>query len=194
MKLIINVVCVLALFIGYAGTSNATLIQYSPDAVLDDQGTSDLSDDLYFYRDLSRFSDMTYTEQLASISLLNSELDGAGPWANWHLAGVAEMSNVFSDFVSVPDVFLPSFGSSYTGRFEDTPGAGAHYAYEVYVTGGSPPITHEIYEVSDSSAYPLMGAWAVAGYRPFPVPESSGWLLFIAGLVGLRFIKRRKED
>lgn len=189
MKQITTTICVLILLLGNVVTSSASLIQYSTDVVLDDQGTSVLTDDLYFYRDLSRFSDLTYTEQLASITLLASELDGFGPWANWHLASVTEMSNVFSDFVSVPDVFLASSGSSFTGRFEDSPGAGAHYAYEVYVTGGSPPITHEIYEVSDSSAYPLMGAWAVAGYRPLPVPEPLALLLLVAGFAVIGFIK-----
>jgi len=194
MKRFVLVVFVLMMSLGFASVSYAALIQYNSDIVLDDNGTPSLSDDLFFYRDLSRFSSMSYSDQLTSIGLLDTELSGVGPWANaWRLASVSDMSNLFDDFVTVPDVFLPSFGSGYTGRFEDTPGAGAHYAYEVLVTGSSPPITKEIYEVSDSSAYPLMGAWAVASYSGLPVSEPGSLMLMVAGLAAIGFVRRKRH-
>lgn len=190
MKRLLFVMCASLLWLGFTTSSSATLLVQSPQIVVDDQGTASLTDDLYFYRDLSRFSDKSYAQQLASIALLNTELSGLGPWAdNWHLASSSEMSNLFSDFVSVPNVFLPSFGTTnYVGRFEDTPGPGAHYVYEVLI-GSSPPISHEIYEVSDASAYPLLGAWATANYRGMPVPEPYSFALMVLGIAAISFTR-----
>ena len=192
MKRISILFCAMVMSFIYVGHVNATLIQYSPLVVQDDRGTVSALDDLFFFRDLSRFSDMDYAAQLASISLLNTELDGLGPWGNnWHLASGDEMSNLFSDFVSVPDVFLNSGGAdSYIGRYEEIPLPDKHLVYEVLVTGGFPPITHELYGALDSSASPTLGAWAVANYRG-EVPEGSALYLFAIGFFGLIAIRRR---
>lgn len=189
MKQVLRLFSVLLIALLYSGQAPASLLQYNSQVVLDDRGTASESDDLFFFRDLSRFSDMTYAEQLTSVGLLNSELAGLGPWAaNWHLANPDEMTNLFDDFVTVPDVFLPSYGTGYVGRYEEIPGPDGHLAYEVYV-GGSPPVTHELYEVLDSSAYPLLGAWAVANYRA-PVPEAATVYLLLIGLLSLLLIRR----
>jgi hypothetical protein len=179
------------LFLGISGIANATLLVYSSDVVVDDQGTATLTDDLFFFRDLSRFSDMTYAEQLSSIALLNSELAGAGPWNNdWHLATTSEMSGLFADPLGITNVFLPSSGSDYfAGRYEqavikDVP---EHMWYEVILTGSSPPVYTEQDSIPDSSDYD--GAWAVASYNS--VPEPSTFLLMLTGLLGMACRQRR---
>lgn len=176
---------------GVSGIANAGLSVFGPQIVLDDNGTPGQSDDLYFFRDLSRFGDMTYVEQLASIDLLNVELSGAGPWQNdWHLAGAAEMRAVLTDYwTEVPDVFLPSYGTDFVGRYDYVYPPSGHHAYEVIVTGGSPPLSHDIYGVSDTSDYPLLGAWAVA--TPVPSPSSAALLLLGVSIVG--WGKRRRH-
>jgi len=136
---------------------------------------------------------MTYANQLASVNLLNTELSGATPWLdNWHMATTAEMANLFADFVTIPDVFLPSYGSdSYVGRYGQTGAPGEHMVYEVLVSSSFPPITHDQYDVPDSSAYPLLGAWAVANYNPRPIPAPPTVLLVGVGILGFATIKRR---
>ena len=173
-------------------SAHATLSQYSTQIVVDDQGTSALTDDLFFYRDLSRFSDMTYMEQVTETDLLNTELSGSGPWLdNWHLATSAEMANLFADFISVPDVFLPSYGTdSYVGRYGQTGAPSEHMVYEVIESSGFPPITHEKYDKLDSSSYPLLGAWAVATYNPRQVPEPMPLILLGMGILALAAAKK----
>ena len=70
----------LLLLFGVVGIADADLTLFSPQIVLDDRGTPGPSDDLFFFRDLARFGDMTYAEQLTSIAALNTELSGLGPW------------------------------------------------------------------------------------------------------------------
>jgi hypothetical protein len=178
-----------ALLFSYFGMANAALLVFSSDVVVDNRGTAALTDDLFFYRDLSRFSDMTYAEQLVSIDALNTELNGAGPWNNnWHLATSSEMSGLFADSLGVTGVFLPSVGSDYfAGRYEvavikDEP---EHMWYEVILMSGGVTYTEQD-SIPDSSDYD--GAWAVATYR---VPEPSTLLLVITSLAGMIWQQRR---
>jgi len=172
--------------------SHGGVIQLGSNIVQEDRGTAELSDDLFFYRDLSRFSSMNYNEQLASIDLLNSELAGLGVWSNsWRLASSSEMSKLYDAFVDIPNVFLPTVSDVFAGRIEASPGVGAHYAYEVLVSTGFPPVSHEIHEVDDAALYPLMGAWAVASYGP--VPEPSAWVFLALGLSSIVLLRRKSK-
>jgi len=165
------IVLISLLLISISSTAHAGLYQYSSQIVIDDRDTANLMDDLIFYRDLSRFSDMTYAEQLVSIDALNTEISGAGPWQdNWHLATSAEMQGVsIDDWVNVPNVFLPSDGVDlYAGRYESIGAPGTHMVFEVYPSG-SPPWSKNSYGMPDTSSDPTKGAWAVANYQPMPV-------------------------
>ena len=183
-------VLLLVLFVSLSGIARADLSQYSVQIVLDDRGTASLSDDLFFYRDLSRFSDMTYAQQLLSIDALNTELSGAGPWQdNWHLATSAEMQGVSIDhWVDVPNVFLPSDGANlFAGRYDSTGAPGTHMVFEVYPFG-SPPWAKNSYAMPDDSSDPTKGAWAVTNYVPVPGA-------FLLGMLGLSVagVKLRKH-
>jgi hypothetical protein len=178
-------VLLLVLVVSVSGIAHADISQYSSQIVLDNRGTASLSDDLFFFRDLSRFSDMTYAEQLVSINALNTELSGAGPWLdNWHLATPAEMQGVSIDhWVDVPDVFLPSDGVDlFAGRYEDIGAPDTHMVFEVYPFG-TPPWAKNSYSMPDGSSDSTKGAWAVANYVPAPGAFLLGMLgLSVAGL------------
>ncbi len=154
---------------------------------------------LYFYRDLTRFTNMTYAELLTEIATLNTELSGAGPWQdNWHLALPAEMGSgvgPFDAYIQVPDVFVPTSvldrSTGYKGRSDEIPGGPpGHLVFEVPVSqGSSPPITKESFESSDSTSSSSLGAWVVASQ--IPVPGSMPLGVLGPGLIG-RLAGRRR--
>ena len=65
---------------GGVGPANATLINLANGTIHDDRGSvSNTSDDLYWYSDLSDFTNMNYNETLAAMGSISI---GSG----WHLA------------------------------------------------------------------------------------------------------------
>ncbi len=212
MKTMFHVLFSMVIVMGIAGFAHADLSIFDSHTILDDRGTvGDVTDDLFIYRNLPRFLDMTYAQQLASIGLLNTELDGFGPWQNnWHLAGLDEMQGLFDHMMLAVDadrtfaapVYVSSFPTYYySGRYEvavnkdnppgqsgTTPG---HMWFEVYGDGvSSPKWSKEQDSVYDSSLYD--GAWAVANRTVVPVP--SAMLLGILGLSCSGWCIRRKHS
>ncbi len=183
---------VVVLLFVLVGPAQATLSVFNSQIVLDDRDTPGTDDDLYFFRDLTRFANMTYAEQLASIDALNTELSGAGPWQdNWHLALPWEMGSgvgIFDKYTDVPGLFTPTDvferSTGYRGRYEETASPGTHHVFEVWTyLDGYPPITKEIYYMFDTNGQGVEGAWAVASRIPAP-----GSMLL--GALGLGMIGR----
>lgn len=153
----------------------AGLTAYDANVVRYDRNNVDPTDDLFFYRDLSRFYNMTYDAQITSILLLNTELAGVGnPWANdWRLANGADLAELRAGgggWIDVLSVFNPGGSTILKGRTNvPAPPDPAHVVWEVY-SSDSPPFSQEQYAKDDADMFPTIGAWAVASYEEKPLP------------------------
>ena len=165
-----------------AGMAHADLSVHGQ-TVVDDRGTAgDPSDDLYFYRDLSAFTNMDYNEQKTAIAGLSAILSGTGPW---RMATSADMGGIIGNASQVMDTFLPSYGTDWWKARYDQLGAtpsGGPDEYMIYeIIDGSPPYTEQ-YDKPWSLEEPSLGAWAVTNVVPIPGAVLLGTLgLAVAG-------------
>jgi len=126
----------------------------------------------YWYYDITRFSDMTYNEQVAEIATLSME----GFTGTWQMATYAEMLGlwensaqaIFSSFALTMDD--DQVAQWYTlGRYEERPNGGAHYFAQVELT---PELTYEksvlnyLDIVQDDEDFEVLGAWVVFQGNP----------------------------
>lgn len=111
---------VLLIFSGSVSNSFATLIVDDPSqgVVRDDRGTPGRSDDMYWGRDFSRFTNRTYGEQLDSIAALNiSSSLASKSWGNFRMASMDDVRGLFTNPMGdwFYNIFQPSYEQVSTG-------------------------------------------------------------------------------
>jgi len=129
--------------------------------------TFDSNNERYWYYDITRFSDMTYDEQIAEIAALSV----AGFTGTWHMATYAEMSALwehsaealFSNFALTMDD--DQVEQWYTlGRYDESPNDGSHYFAHVERTAGQTyekSVLNYLDYTPDSLDFEVLGAWVV---------------------------------
>ena len=198
MKKLLAYLTAVLLFFGAFDTAEALLVDYSNSS---GHVVWDTKQNIYWYWNLSDFTNKTWSEQDSAISALN-----AVPYyglTDWHVATVAEMTQLWTyTYNEISSAFSPS---DTVGDFTWWAG---RYDHEFAYTDGSPGhyLAQLTYDGSASTKYPLetlmlidtvkdaaLGVWA-ASNGPNPVPEPATMLLLASGLVGLAgFRKLRKQ-
>ena len=96
MKKSMVILCAVLLVFGVVGISNATLIDMLNGVIQDDRGTATSNDDQYWIQDLNRFVGMTYDEQIAAISNLDSQ--GLSNITSWHMASYSDIRTIWDNY------------------------------------------------------------------------------------------------
>lgn len=156
--------------------SELVVIQSNPSVIYDDIAKQ------YWIRNMNRFTNMTYDEQMVGVALLNepgSDVEN-GPWGNWHIASLEEMQGIVNGngFLAMSDIFFPSVcpdveescetNAGYYGRYEqaiETEYGPAHYYYNIRVTPFYVKETCLLEEcdILDDVSDAFIGAWVTTG-------------------------------
>lgn len=189
---------VLILLIISSGMAHATLTDHnnldSGHVIYDDDAGR------YWMWDLSAFTDMTYAEQVATVSNDYAATNYFGI-NNWHMAKLDEMQTLFNGSRTWEDlkIFWPSYINGYdggaqihwAGRF-DSPVTDTynHSVAAFYADSNTEMIGYGYYPAADATKYSKVGAWVTAS----PVPEPSTMLLLSVGLAGIAIAARRRKN
>ncbi|MDY6990407.1 MAG: hypothetical protein SWQ30_20390 [Thermodesulfobacteriota bacterium] len=126
----------------------------------------------YWYYDVTRFSNMTFGEQIAEIEAISAE----GFEGHWHMATYEEMAELWDN--RPEDLF---FGFALTrgnhedpqgytlGRYSENSGEDSHYFAYVGTTaeeGYEKSVLNYLDTTQDSDHYGLLGAWVVYEEEP----------------------------
>lgn len=138
----------------------------------DSEVTFEAVNERYWYYDITRFSDMTYDEQVAEIATLNVE----GFTGTWHMATYEEISTlweysaeaIFSSFALTMDD--DQVEQWYTlGRYDESPRDGSHYFAQVERTSEGTyekSVLNYLDYTPDSLDFEVLGAWVVYEGEP----------------------------
>ena len=195
----------LFIFVSVGSTAYADIIDVGNGAIWDN------STNKYWFKDMSRFVNMTFDEQLSEISLVNTDpIFSSVNRESWRMATVLEVGDLLSgnwwdandpNLSKVCDLLTPTeVGTStavWSGRtFHIQSGSVAPTPFLYYdSTNTSMPYFCEIGGSIDSDFLKSdsLGAWVVAdGRNPYPVPEP-GTLLFMSTAIFM-FAGFRKQS
>ena len=196
---IVTTFTVFAMSFGISESAWATLI-VEPNGLLvrNDMSTpSNTADDLLWIRDLSQFSAMSYDQQKSAIA--NITISG---YSGFHMANEKEVFSIYNSTWNVIPYFLTTSvvnqteyivgRTDYAATFTDN----MHLTTSTwhYVDGGMDMYGWGGDFVPDSFASQELGAWALYGQLPAPVPEPSTIILTGIGLAGLMFFRGRRHS
>jgi hypothetical protein len=159
---VLFIILAFALVSPFSVTGSAQLIHEEGSEV-----TFDADNGRYWYYDITRFSDMTYEEQVAEISTINVE----GLTGPWRMATYEEMAALWEH--SAESIFY-SFSLTmnddhvaqwYTlGRYDEAAKEGSHYFAHVERTGENSyekSVLNYLDYTPDSLDFEILGAWVI---------------------------------